>query len=882
MSSDWLWLFVRASALLMIGGLAIGGLLRWLQPPNPRWHRLAWGLVLLQGVAVFPMTLTLVVPQWMQVVLSDRSDQADRMDVGERSDQTDPTDVGALSPPAQFTANPLADMHAILPEGTLRDAVPRDSERREHLAAVPDDSLEPADTAWSITAWKPDFLSLLPTIWLGGAVMLVVAALGSYLLLNLSLLNARPAGRKWSEELQALLMELGLNRSVGLVVHPTLGPLLCRTPGSCRIVVPAGLWSELTSSERSAVLHHELSHLRRGDLWSSLIARVILILHWFNPMAWRAARRFDEAAEWSCDALMAREQPARVTQLANALLAATTARENSPLLAMAATGGPLFQRIRRLVSWNHSGESTMQKLAWLVVLCPLFGPVLFDLQFTSAAQVTPGDEGTAAAEATVTEAAAVSTKRAVDSRLAEFTDRIVVGDSATLKEFIAMTKTPTGQIVMADRAALRAQEATSEMDSATQWQTFVANSFVQSGDSFAPAPAFQQQRAAFVKAVAESEADIKLIAPVFQEVAAALASNGEDSQLLQRFLKHEGAPTVVYARELRSRLHPGIEDLGEALSEQIVRDGDGKFVIRPARRAVVEERLNRVDRLYPVLQRFEKELAAWGDDLASTDQRTTDLKGLLADPNFAVYLASGQLSEDSEPDDELFEGVFWRLEEATNEAAAGLVLVQDSDQLSEIEREAAEYRMLQERRYAIDEPLKELVARLRTDDALHERLKAFLQTELATIVVAREMNYSPRSPDEAAREWMQYFLTKNDQGLYDITIASPEELRNNVENFFQEYREIRRRGRTLDEFANNVTDKELQTAMKTLSGKLLLVDVVERSIVPPDVDGLQLWFDSHFEETAEGLKLQEWAGNSIEEVLNEAAELEKELSKADF
>jgi hypothetical protein len=222
------------------------------------------------------------------------------------------------------------------------------------------------------------------------------------------------------------------------------------------------------------------------------------------------------------------------------------------------------------------------------------------------------------------------------------------------------------------------------------------------------------------------------------------------------------------------------------------------------------------------------------------------------------------------------------LEEATNEAAAGLVLVPDSDQLSEIEREATDFRMLQERRYAIDEPLKELVARLRTDDALHERLKAFLQTELATIVVAREMNYSPRSPDEAAREWMQYFLTKNDKGLYDITIASPEELRNNVENFFQEYREIRRRGRTLDEFADNVTDQELQAAMKTLSGKLLLVDVVERSIVPPDVDGLQLWFDSHFEETAEGLKLQEWAGNSIEEVLNEAAELEKELSKADF
>ncbi len=63
-------------------------------------------------------------------------------------------------------------------------------------------------------------------------------------------------------------------------------------------MVPVRLWNRLTRDERIAVLHHELCHLRRGDLWKALIARIVVALHWFNPVAWFSARRFDESAEW--------------------------------------------------------------------------------------------------------------------------------------------------------------------------------------------------------------------------------------------------------------------------------------------------------------------------------------------------------------------------------------------------------------------------------------------------------------------------------------------------------------------------------------------------------------------------------------------------------
>ena len=82
-----------------------------------------------------------------------------------------------------------------------------------------------------------------------------------------------------------------------------------------------------------------------------------------------------------------------------------------------------------------------------------------------------------------------------------------------------------------------------------------------------------------------------------------------------------------------------------------------------------------------------------------------------------------------------------------------------------------------------------------------------------------------------------------------ITAESPDDLVSQAEGFFQQSRELRRRGRTLDEFAAKLSDQELKSAIQTLCGKLILAELVERSAIRPDVDGLQLWFDAHFEET---------------------------------
>ncbi|MDP5279142.1 M56 family metallopeptidase [Sphingomonas sp. DG1-23] len=56
--------------------------------------------------------------------------------------------------------------------------------------------------------------------------------------------------------------------------------------------------------ERDLALAHELGHHVRGDLIANWVALIVLALHWFNPIAWKAFRAFRADQEMACDALV--------------------------------------------------------------------------------------------------------------------------------------------------------------------------------------------------------------------------------------------------------------------------------------------------------------------------------------------------------------------------------------------------------------------------------------------------------------------------------------------------------------------------------------------------------------------------------------------------
>ena len=58
---------------------------------------------------------------------------------------------------------------------------------------------------------------------------------------------------------------------------------------------------EYTDAQLQAVLIHELTHLRRKDVFIKWVSLLACAAHWFNPVVWFVRREIDHACELSCD-----------------------------------------------------------------------------------------------------------------------------------------------------------------------------------------------------------------------------------------------------------------------------------------------------------------------------------------------------------------------------------------------------------------------------------------------------------------------------------------------------------------------------------------------------------------------------------------------------
>ena len=922
----YLYLLLRATFVLSLTGTLVWALMAWTPLHHPRWHRMAWGLVLLQGLVLVPWSFQFSIPSfgWLPLLTSPAATSppsiapTDNIAIAEPATDASNPEVVSIPSSSEIETQPTSSLpkwEAAHPLLTSSDSVRskgdtkspsslgmHEGRTQKPTAATP--SLITTGLAWSSEKLRHiPWLRWLAYIWFTGLLCVAIRLYANYRILTATLRQTKAARPKWSRELQQLLVELNIRQPIKLSVHRELGPFLCWTPKGYQVVVPVGLWNKLSETERVAVLHHELCHLRRGDLWKAFCARLIVACHWFNPLAWLAASRFDESAEWACDNLLAKESPSRVTELAKALLVATESQQPArAYLTLAVTGGPTFQRIHRLVSPSLAKDTWLKRTLWLSLfsIIVLAGGIQWQLQPTKALNaMSPLQEDAIDSPATGAEdeapantnepldetEAAVESDEADDSDLPDlknYVAQIRVDEDEKLKRFVELLQTPAGQLLMKDRAAIAAQDANVNLTPDQIWQQFIEQNFDrndgQASVKSTTAPLWKK----YAQSVQASIFDIQEISQVFKDTAANLDGSSETIEVLKQWLNHEAAPAFVYHTELRSRLHPGASELEERLQDVLVRDRSGQYVIRPARKALVEKRLNGMDALAAPLARFEQELQAWANDIAKLDSPHTQFVNTLRMPPFAKYLLVQRLQEDFTLDDPHMDGFFDLLEDATNDTAKGLVLNLSSESYQELKAEMDRFEKLWNYRDALAEPLLEISNKLQNSDELHEKLRTSLGSELGLISVAVSMEYLPVTATEAAQEWLTQVVSKNENSKYELTLSSDEDFNSRVEDFYRQFRDLRRRGRIIDEFANQLNDPALATAMQSIPGKQQLTTLVLESIPRPDVDGLQLWFESHFTQTDNGWQLNDGAGEVIDQFINEATELESELGKDDF
>ena len=116
------------------------------------------------------------------------------------------------------------------------------------------------------------------------------------------------------------------------------------------VLIPASLLTGLVPAQLEMLLAHELAHIRRYDTMVNLVQRIIETLLFFHPGVWWVSSRVRDERENCCDDLALAITGADRVAYSKALLFVEESRGTTLPLAMAATGGSLLRRVRRLVS----------------------------------------------------------------------------------------------------------------------------------------------------------------------------------------------------------------------------------------------------------------------------------------------------------------------------------------------------------------------------------------------------------------------------------------------------------------------------------------------------------------------------------------------------
>jgi beta-lactamase regulating signal transducer with metallopeptidase domain len=137
------------------------------------------------------------------------------------------------------------------------------------------------------------------------------------------------------------------------------------------ILLPATLTTGLTTDELSAILSHELAHIRRYDLWMNLLQRIIESLLFFHPVVWHLSHRLSAEREICCDDLVIRSghQPMNYAGalLRMAELCTGVSPQNSFSLAVTSGGTSLLEhRVMRLIHKSPSTRLSLDRKAVLL------------------------------------------------------------------------------------------------------------------------------------------------------------------------------------------------------------------------------------------------------------------------------------------------------------------------------------------------------------------------------------------------------------------------------------------------------------------------------------------------------------------------------------
>lgn len=219
--------------------------------------------------------------------------------------------------------------------------------------------------------------------WLVGMWMFGVALLATRLTLRAAWTTRLTRDRitevegSWHRAVARLRKKLDLRRAIAiyesaLVEVPTVVGWFKPV-----ILVPTSVFTGLTYRQIETILAHELAHVRRHDALINFFQSIVETLFFYHPAVWWISGRIRIEREHCCDDVAVSLCRDRVAY-AKALTFLEEMRATAPEGALAATGGSLLERIRRIAGAEERDRKA-PSIAALVLLMTLGGATVWAL-----------------------------------------------------------------------------------------------------------------------------------------------------------------------------------------------------------------------------------------------------------------------------------------------------------------------------------------------------------------------------------------------------------------------------------------------------------------------------------------------------------------------
>ncbi|MHC4397278.1 MAG: M56 family metallopeptidase [Planctomycetota bacterium] len=260
--------------------------------------------------------------------------------------------------------------------------------------------------------------------WLAGVLGLSIWHLGGWTQLQrLRRKMVKQVGERVNLRLRHLADQLGIKQAIEIAESAFVQ--VPAVVGWLRpvILLPASVLTGLSGEQLETILAHELAHIKRCDYLVNMLQTSVEILGFYHPAVWWISHKIRFERENCCDDLAVSLCSDRVCY-AKALTTMEEIRA-SYRLAVAVSGGSLFDRIRRLLGKDSANEG---KLSWLapVIAILLIMALLISVSFAMSSR-TKTDIEPAAKKL---DYSSVTVEKGVGF------DDIIVGDVNCTREFV--------------------------------------------------------------------------------------------------------------------------------------------------------------------------------------------------------------------------------------------------------------------------------------------------------------------------------------------------------------------------------------------------------------------------------------------------------------